>query len=941
MSQSNIESQFEALLSRIERDPDFDEDLFFKEHSAHAVELRRRLERLRRVGMLPARSDRPMAAHARDSRYQVGEEIGRGGMGAVYRVRDLDLDRDVAMKVARSPGETGDTSLGYSARLERFLNEARVLSRLEHPNIVPVHELGFDEQGRAYFTMKLVQGRTLLNLIQSGELSQDQSLQIIQRVCDALAYAHSRGIVHRDLKPSNVMVGEFGEVLLMDWGLAKWLDRLELNPTAAPASTSYPESPQLTREGEIFGTPSYLSPEQARGETDKIDARTDVFGVGALLFHMLTGRPLFVGDDLDEILEKAKEGSPDLGEAALPRELRAICQKACQRGRSSRYQSAGGLSDDLSAYREARQGVAWRETPVSGLLKRVRRNPARSVAVAAAGMIVLAGIQVAPWLTDLGRREGFEAATTATERERRLLEIHNVIDPIFDPNKPQLDRAIHKVQLGLAAFSEWGFLPPNHANRPVVPPDAGMIAAIRGPAAEALRDLAFEMLRTADVTLDSISKPSSAVVAIDEVGFLRNARKWTDQFLEGAVEDREFRRVMLTAWRKYWGEGEVVTVDWSGQTSGFDLEVLGQLFLACGEDESAEDVLQQAVVEATDRAWARILLCEAFRRNGKSNRIMSQQEFAVRVRPNWGTLRKYLGLSYDQVGDRQTAVEQFSVAHRIDPSDAEALGLLANECRKLAKRHRRNNRIFQDFIQRQVCRTLLAEAESKGLDHYSIDMTRAWLAFDEGRSAEGMSILEREAALPDAHWSFSSILGYQREISGDLLGAEFAYREAIARDPNGSIPLVNLAGVLTRLGRPSESEALLREALARVPDNTVASFELGALLSDQGRAEEAVRYLQHSASGTSAEGTNLQECPARARLALIWAESGNYAEYDRECALSYSILLRRRAEIRPDEELELTYLELAVQDLRQASQIVLARADSSARDLASYLLASL
>jgi serine/threonine-protein kinase len=267
-------------------------------------------------------------------------EIARGGMGSIHRLYDLDLRRRVALKVieaglARDPEMT-----------QRFVDEARITGALTHPNIVPVHDLALDEQrGGASYTMKLVDGRTLTELIamQGSQRDLERILQCLATVCDALAYAHSRGIIHRDLKPDNIMVGEFGEVYLMDWGCA-----------IATGERTLVDGP-VEPEGTVAGTVRYMAPEQARGQISRIDGRTDIFSVGAILYKALTGQAPYMGP-MDEALaaaERCEFRSPDeSGGVAVkpPPNLTAIVKKAMAKEPADRYQNAAELAEAIRAF---------------------------------------------------------------------------------------------------------------------------------------------------------------------------------------------------------------------------------------------------------------------------------------------------------------------------------------------------------------------------------------------------------------------------------------------------------------------------------------------------------------------------------------------------------------------------------------------------------------
>jgi serine/threonine-protein kinase len=267
-------------------------------------------------------------------------EIGAGGSGTVRKSYDPNLRRVVATKVL-SP-----KLLKSSAGLRRFVDEARLMALLDHPNIVPVHDLLVDERKTAYFTMKLVRGRTLEALVetQSSESSGASPLHghisAFLKVCDALAFAHSRRIIHCDLKPANIMVGEFGEVYLMDWGIAsRQTDGAE--PPASPPRRS------------VRGTPAFMSPEQAEGRVSDVTERTDVFGLGAVLYFILTGRAPFEGKTATQALAHAKAGRyKDPEDAALvppPPGLVRIVRKALARDPADRYESVIELRDSVRA----------------------------------------------------------------------------------------------------------------------------------------------------------------------------------------------------------------------------------------------------------------------------------------------------------------------------------------------------------------------------------------------------------------------------------------------------------------------------------------------------------------------------------------------------------------------------------------------------------------
>ena len=275
---------------------------------------------------------RPASAEEPGPRYELVRALGEGGMGRVEHARDRDLRRDVAVKLLRTE------LLGDAAMLDQFLWEARVTAHLDHPNIVPVHDVGRLEEN-VFFTMKLVRGATLESAV-SAATPIKRRLRLFHSICNAVAFAHARGVLHRDLKPSNVMVGEFGEVLVTDWGLALPLDTDAGRAIAAlmPASLRAISA----------GTPAYMSPEQARGEP--LDERSDVFSLGVMLYELVALAPPFQAESAPALLAKVLRGDARPLRDAVPdvsSSIVAVVEKAMATDRDARYASVAALADDV------------------------------------------------------------------------------------------------------------------------------------------------------------------------------------------------------------------------------------------------------------------------------------------------------------------------------------------------------------------------------------------------------------------------------------------------------------------------------------------------------------------------------------------------------------------------------------------------------------------
>ncbi len=358
------------------------------------------------------RGDGPRRPHARAGRYQLLGEIARGGMGLVLRGRDPDLGRDLALKILL------DQHRDRSDLVDRFVEEAQICGQLQHPGIVPVYDLGTLADHRPFFTMKLVKGQTLAALLadRGAEPDLPRFLSIFEAMCQTMAYAHSRGVIHRDLKPSNVMVGSFGEVQVMDWGLAKVLPKDgpkhdEVDPPANQtivATFRIAADSDLSQTGSVLGTPSYMAPEQARGETDSIDRRADVFALGSILCEILTGTPAFPRGSAVDVLRLAARADTA---AALDRlehsstdvELQALTRDCLAPLARDRPADAGVVAERVTAYlagvqdrlRAAELSRATESARAhEAEVKAAAERQARRLTAAMAGTVILAGVLV-------------------------------------------------------------------------------------------------------------------------------------------------------------------------------------------------------------------------------------------------------------------------------------------------------------------------------------------------------------------------------------------------------------------------------------------------------------------------------------------------------------------------------------------------------------------
>jgi len=388
----------------------------------------------------PSSSEIPNSAA--DSRYQLQGEIARGGMGIIIKGRDTDLGRDLAIKVLL------DHHKDKPDVIQRFIEEAQIAGQLQHPGIAPVYELGQFADRRPFFSMKLVKGETLAKLLTGRSdpaADRGRFVGIFEQVCQTMAYAHSRGVIHRDLKPANIMVGAFGEVQVMDWGLAKVLPaggiadekkslqkQEEQSIVQTLRSGVGSDSPAMfgsagseTQAGSVMGTPSYMPPEQALGEIDNLDERADVFGLGAILCEILTGKPPYVADDGTQLFRMASRAKladcfARLDACGAEAELIALTKQCLELKPADRPRDASVLAAEVSGYLESVE-AKLRKTEIDKVATQahaeesVRRHKLIHVAGTAVTMSLVIGIAASAWQTVRANREA-----TKAEAEARL-----------------------------------------------------------------------------------------------------------------------------------------------------------------------------------------------------------------------------------------------------------------------------------------------------------------------------------------------------------------------------------------------------------------------------------------------------------------------------------------------------------------------------------------
>ncbi|MFA6293672.1 MAG: bifunctional serine/threonine-protein kinase/formylglycine-generating enzyme family protein [Victivallales bacterium] len=326
--------------------------------------------------------------------------IGLGGVGLVISAHDPNLDRDVAVKMLR--GE----SKNKLPDIERFIREGRATANIEHPNVIPVHEMGVMDEVGVYFTMKKVKGDDFHTVIENlkkgdkaycGKYTRMYLLEIFINICNGVSFAHNKRIIHRDLKPHNILLGDYGEVLVMDWGLAKYLDSKEDDKYRdLQAKRHFHADSSLTTDGTISGTPNYMPPEQADGKILELDERSDIYSLGAILYQILTYSPPFSDEDVYKVLADVMTGNfirprKRCPELKIPCELEAVCLKAMSLEKSKRYQTVQDLIKDIRNYIEGFSVSAHPDSPLVKFRKLCMRHPVLSSTTGAAVFIVVTG----------------------------------------------------------------------------------------------------------------------------------------------------------------------------------------------------------------------------------------------------------------------------------------------------------------------------------------------------------------------------------------------------------------------------------------------------------------------------------------------------------------------------------------------------------------------
>jgi serine/threonine-protein kinase len=811
--------------------------------------------------------------------YHVLGEIARGGMGVVLRGHDDDLGRDIALKVLHNE------LVDRPEVLQRFVEEAQIGGQLQHPGIVPVYELGLMADQRPYFTMKLVSGRTLGALLEEREAGDRRRLlDVFESVCQTIAYAHSRGVIHRDLKPANVMVGAFGEVQVVDWGLAKVLaSGGTADEFAARRSRSSGPDVETTRSkgsgsgsrsqvGSVMGTPAYMPPEQARGEVERLDERTDVFALGAILCEILTGKPPYTGET-GRTIEQARMARLEDAHARLDAcraepELIALCKRCLTAEQDARPRSAKVLAEAVQAFLssvEERARAAQIEAAQAQVKAREERKVKR-LAIALAAVVLAAGAGSA-WTRAVQREQiaGLERSVQAALEEGNL------------------HKGRGNVQGALAAAEK-----------------ASELAATR-----------------------AIDRGLTGRVA----EFLEEARRAVA--LDAEVHEREERRAVFRR-----------TIDrlrGLERTESYEHELAPELgpSAAIGRGEGATP--PRSASEARERGFA-----AAFADLGVDLERQDDEQFVIAVRradvgddaalalDSWARVRSELeGPRLTQQTQRLLALakridgdpRRSAIRDAIGASDTEALVRIAADATIADESPVTLHNLASALLAAGRVNEALAVAEPAVARHVDDPQLRDVLVStlmraDPPRLTDALAHAHAFEALRPQGFRAVSQVGAVLDGLGRLPEAERYFRRAIELDEESrahfwlgwalqrqlrfeqSVPCfqratelapddlagwIDLGYALTRLRRYDAAAGALEQALALAPDDVEALCAIGHLEHVRGRIDGALAYFRRAVAADASNGQ------ARAGLAALLNETGDAAGAEREARRAIEI----------------------------------------------------
>jgi serine/threonine-protein kinase len=790
----------------------------------------------------------PAAPPTPAGRYELIAELGRGGMGAVLRARDRSLNRDLAVKVLL------DRHQNDLALRRRFVEEAQVGGQLQHPGVVPVYELGELADGRPFFAMKLIKGRTLAELLaERPDPAHDlpRLLQIFEQVCQTVAYAHSKRVVHRDLKPSNVMVGAFGEVQVMDWGLAKVLDESGHPVPEAPAPTSVIEtvrtaSPDArSHAGSVLGTYAYMPPEQSAGLLDRLDRRCDVFGLGAILCEVLTGQPPYVGPTAEAVKLQAMMGDLTGAAGRLDRsgadaELVALAKACLAAAPDGRPADAAAVAEAVTAYRVGVEGRLRRaeleRAAAQARAEGERKRRRLTAALALASVVTLLLLGGGAWWGWRDRAERAAEADAAVREADGLWQRASLLE--HDPvQRAATLTTAHAVAARARSRLGWGVgdaALAERAERLYATLSGGLHEAqvladleearlqqaeLEGPRFDRRRALPHYATAFQHLNLDpTTAEPDAVAQALRErpeavrVGLLAALDDWADLTPDAAARERLRKAARLAEPPESFPARLRAALDRSDRAAVRDLvrsagakELPPAAAVALAERlerakaaAEAVELLQAAYRAHPNDFWLNHTLACLLRdaQPPQPDRAVRHFSAALALRPKNPVVYTNLGFALSRAGRPGEAVEAFRTAVDLNRDCYRAhIGL-------------------GDILLDQKMYGPAGEAYRKALARYP----------DETDASLRLGIALRQSGQPEQ--------------------AVEVYRQALVFAPDEPAVLTNLGNALAALKRYAEAAEAFRKVLARKPGHPRIRGNLVGALADQGKYPEAVAELR-------------------------------------------------------------------------------------------------
>ncbi len=846
------------------------------------------------------------------SRFHILRPHAKGGLGQVSVARDDELGREVALK------EIQERHADDPASRARFLREAEVTGRLEHPGVVPVYGLGRHPDGRPFYAMRFIRGDSLKDAIKKfhqadaarrdpGEraLALRQLLGRFTAVCNAVAYAHSRGVLHRDLKADNVMLGEYGETLVVDWGLAKVLGRPE--EAAGPAEklmpAAEPDDAAATRAGAILGTPAFMPPEQALGEAEKLGPASDVYSLGALLYQLLTGRAPFEGVTALDVLMRVAEGNfppPRRVKAAVPAALEAVCLKAMALKPEDRYGSAQALADDVEHWLADEPVGAWRE-PWRRRVGRWARRHKTAVGAAAAGVLVavLAG-GVGLWWWERQETERRQAVAAALDRVGRLQEqarwaearavMGQARDRLGESGPAALQDRLERARTNLDLVAALDAIRLRRATLVAGKVDwAGAARAYEAAFAQAGLGRAGDDPEEVARRVRASDVRGALVAALDDwaasapdrrawvLGVARRADpdEWRDRLRDPVVWRKSgalarlARRVAadrltpplaaaLGSLAKEWGGLDLLRAGQKQFPGDFWLNCTLAYQLRDSAPDEAAGYYRAALAVRPGTSAIHHNLARVHQAQRRLPEAIAEYRRAIALDPRLALAHTNLGLALEAVRQPDEAIAEHRRAVALDPNFALAHYNLG---RALQGRGRLDEAIA-------AYRTAVAKDRTLARAHSNLGVALWSRGKADEAAREFRKAIDLDPGLSGAHTNLGVVL----QARGRLDEAIREFGTVAAQAPTRAGPHVNLGLALQARGRWAEAAAAFRKATALAPRNAGAHFHLGNALKALGRWDEAAGAYRKAAT------LKPRDAQAHANLGAALARTGRLGE---------------------------------------------------------------